>query len=71
MCEGGSDEGGSDAATGGEIQKNPAGLCNSIVDTMKQHDNLTDVAVMFVRETSADFQTAFDNETNAGGDVGV
>ena len=54
-----------------ELHKNPTGLCNELVRKLKQHDNQTDLTVLFVRESGADLQSEFENDTNQGGNVGV
>jgi hypothetical protein len=58
-------------ATGREIHRSPDKLCNDILNKLKQHDNLTDITVLFLRETGADFQAAFDSKTTAGGYIGA
>jgi hypothetical protein len=54
-----------------ELGKNPKGLCENLACKLKQHDNRTDLTVLFLRETNADYQAAFENDNNHGSYVGV
>jgi hypothetical protein len=54
-----------------ELHKNPTGLCKYLVSKCKQYDNQADLTVLFLRETGADYQAAFESDSNSGPDVGV
>ena len=52
------------------LHKNPDWLCRRIVDLMCGDEN-RELTVLFVREKGANFQQAFESDTNQGGDIGV
>ncbi len=54
-----------------QIHRTPSRLCGDVAQKLRQHDNRTELTVLFLRETGADFQSAFESDTNQGGDVGA